>query len=48
MGLRARWDSTTGQVEEANDPGVRLDVGVDADADADGEEVELGAEDDED
>ncbi|KAI0283917.1 ribosomal protein L10-domain-containing protein [Russula aff. rugulosa BPL654] len=37
------------RVKEVNDPGVRLDMGVDADADADadGEEVELGAEDDE-
>ncbi len=45
VGLRARWDSTTGEVEEVTDPGVRLEVGVDADAD--GEEAELGAEDDE-
>lgn len=45
VGLRARWDSTTGEVEEVNDPGVRLDAGVDADAD--GEDAELGAEDDE-
>ena len=43
VGLNSRWDSTTGEVEEVNDPGVRLDV----DVDADGEEAELGAEDDE-
>lgn len=49
VGLRTRWDSATGEVEEVNDPGVRLDAEVDAeaDADADGEDVELGAEDDE-
>lgn len=47
VGLRTRWDSATGEVEEVNDPGVRLDADVDADADADGEDVELGAEDDE-
>ena len=47
VGLRARWDSTTGEVEEVNDPGVRLDVGMDADTDTDVEEAELGAEDDE-
>ena len=45
VGLRARWDSTTGEVEDVTDPGVRLDV--DVDADADGEEVELDGEDDE-
>jgi len=38
VGLRARWDSTTGEVEEVTDPGVRLDV--DADADELGTEVE--------
>jgi len=47
VGLRTRWDSTTGEVEQVNDPGVRLDVDVDVDVDADGEEAELGAEGDE-
>jgi mRNA turnover protein 4 len=40
VGLRARWDSTTGEVEDVTDPGVRLDV------DVDGEEAELDGEDD--
>ena len=52
VGLRARWDSATGAVEDVTDPGVRLDVDVDvdadadADADADSEETEMGGEDD--
>lgn len=43
VGLRARWDSTTAEVEEVNDPGVRLDVEMDADAGE--EEAELDDED---
>jgi hypothetical protein len=39
VGLRARWDSATGEVEDI--PGVKLDMG------ADGEETEMGGEDDE-
>jgi mRNA turnover protein 4 len=46
VGLRARWDSATGGVEEVTDPGVRLDM--DEDADAEGGNLELEAEDDED
>jgi mRNA turnover protein 4 len=46
VGLRARLYYTTGEVEEVNDPGVRLDVDVDVDVDVDGEEGELGAGDD--
>ena len=45
VGLNAWWDSSTGEVEEVNDPGVRVGVGVDAGANC--EEGELGAEDDE-
>ena len=26
VGLKARWDSTTGEVEEVTDPGVKLDL----------------------
>jgi mRNA turnover protein 4 len=40
VGLRARWVSATGEVEDVTDPGVKLDVD-------DGEEAELSAEDDE-
>jgi mRNA turnover protein 4 len=46
VGLRARWDSTTGNVEEVTDPGVRLDMGEDADAE--GGKMESEAEDDDD
>jgi mRNA turnover protein 4 len=46
VGLRARWDSTTGEVEEVTDPGARLDI--DENADAEGGKMELEAEDDED
>lgn len=41
VGLRSRWDSVTGNVEEVTDPGVRLD------ADAEGGKMESDAEDDE-
>jgi mRNA turnover protein 4 len=41
VGLRVRWDSTTGEVEDVTDPGVKLDV------DAGDEEAELSAEEDE-
>ena len=34
VGLRARWDSATGEVKDVTDPGVWLDVHADADADA--------------
>jgi len=44
VGLRARWDSVTGNVEEVTDPGVRLDMGEDADAE--GGKMESEAEDD--
>ena len=49
VGLRARWDSATGEVEDVTDPGVMLEVeaDVDVDADADSEETEMGGEDDE-
>jgi len=40
VGLRARWDSVTGEVEDVTDPGVRLDKAEDADEDAKGEEEE--------
>jgi mRNA turnover protein 4 len=48
VGLRARWDSATGEVEDVTDPGVRLDLDLDADADADedSEESQMGGEDD--
>ena len=42
VGLRARWDSATGEVEEVDDPGVMLGV----DADAGGVETGFGADDD--
>ncbi len=38
VGLRVRWDSGTGEVEEVTDPGVRLDVHEDEEADAEGED----------
>jgi mRNA turnover protein 4 len=38
VGLRARWDSATGEVEEVTDPGVKLDI------DADSGGVETGHE----
>jgi mRNA turnover protein 4 len=44
VGLRARWDSVSGNVEEVTDPGVRLDMGEDADAE--GGKMESEAEDD--
>ena len=49
VGLRARWDSATGEVEDVTDPGVMLEVeaDVDVDADADSEETEMGGEGDE-
>jgi mRNA turnover protein 4 len=43
VGLMARWDSATGEVEEVTDPGVRLDM--DKDKDAEGGRMELEAED---
>jgi mRNA turnover protein 4 len=42
VGLRARWDSATGEVEEVDDLGVMLGV----DADAGGVETGFGADDD--
>jgi len=37
VGLRTRWDSATGEVEEVTDPGVRLDKDENADEDAEGD-----------
>jgi mRNA turnover protein 4 len=50
VGLRARWDSATGEVEEVSDPGVRLDndENADEDEDAEGDKIELREEDDDD
>ena len=33
VGLRARWDSVTGEVVDVTDPGMWLDVDMDADID---------------
>jgi mRNA turnover protein 4 len=50
VGLRVRWDSATGEVEEVTDPGVRLDKdpGANEDEGAEGDKMELGEENDDD
>ena len=44
VGLKARWDSTTGEVEEVTDPGVKLDL--DEQVESAGEDEDEGGGDD--
>jgi len=44
VGLKARWDSTTGEVEEVTDPGVKLDL--DEHVGSVGEDEDEGGDDD--
>ena len=46
VGLNARWDSTTGEVEEVTDPGVKLDL--DKQVESAGEDEDEGSDGDDD